>query len=168
MDRVAQLIPQICLVGFDFDGVFTDNAVYVFEGSSEAVRCCRGDSIGLHKLTRLDIHAAIISTETNPVVSARSRKLGIHCVQGCGDKRTALEAIVRELDLYLSQVAFLGNDINDLPCLTCVGFPIVVLDAHPDVLVYAAYRTESSGGYDAVREVCDLFERVLMSGSRIC
>jgi YrbI family 3-deoxy-D-manno-octulosonate 8-phosphate phosphatase len=165
MDRFAQLIPQICLVGFDFDGVFTDNAVYVFEDGSEAVRCRRGDSIGLQKLTHLGIHTAIISTETNPVVSARNRKLGIRCVQGCSDKSIAFEAIVREFDLSLSQVAFMGNDINDLPYFTCVRLPIVVWDAYPDVLADSASRLKASGDYGAVSEVCGLFERVLMSGS---
>jgi YrbI family 3-deoxy-D-manno-octulosonate 8-phosphate phosphatase len=125
------------------------------------VRCFRGDGIGLKKLERFGIQAVILSSETNPIVTERSRKLGIRCLQGCEDKRAALEGIVRELSLSLAQVAFMGNDINDLPCLTCVGLPIVVQDAHPDVIARAVYQTERAGGYGAVREVCDLFERLL-------
>ena len=158
---LEQLIRATRLVAFDFDGVFTDNMVYVFQDGYEAVRCYRGDGIGLRKLERLGVHAIIISTETNPVVSARSRKLGIRCVQGCEDKRAALEAIVREMNLSLQQVAFVGNDVNDLPCLSCVGLPIVVQDAHSDVISQALYRTKARGGHGAVREICDLFERVL-------
>jgi YrbI family 3-deoxy-D-manno-octulosonate 8-phosphate phosphatase len=60
----------------------------------------------------------------------------------------------------LDEVAFVGNDINDLPCLTCVALPIVVKDAHPDVVPVARYQTKNPGGHGAVREVCDLFERV--------
>lgn len=161
MGSLEKLIREIRLVVFDFDGVFTDNTVYVFEDGREAVRCFRGDGIGLQKLKRLGIAALILSTETNPVVSARCRKLGIRCVQGCDDKRTALDTGVREMDLSLAQVAFVGNDINDLPCLMRVVLPIVVQDAHPDVIPWALYQTKALGGYGAVREICDLFERVL-------
>ena len=161
--EVKQLIRGIRLVALDFDGVFTDNTVYVFEDGSEAVRCWRGDGIGLRKLERLGIATAIVSSEPNLVVTARSRKLGIRCVQGVEDKQVALEAIAQELGLSLAQVAFVGNDINDLPCLGSVGLPIVVQDAHPDVIPHARYQTRARGGHGAVREVCDLFERVLAS-----
>lgn len=163
---IEERIREIRLVVFDFDGVFTDNMVYVFEDGCEAVRCFRGDGIGLQQLERLGIATLIISAETNPVVSARSRKLGIHCVQGCKDKRAALETSVQEMGLSLSQVAFVGNDINDLPCLMCVMLPIVVQDAHPDVIPHALYQTKVCGGHGAVREVCDLFGRVLASQQR--
>jgi len=158
---LEELIRAIRLIVFDFDGVFTDNMVYVFEDGSEAVRCFRGDGFGLRKLEQLGIEAIVISTETNPVVAARSRKLGVRCVQGCEDKAAALEAILHEKGLSLTQVAFVGNDINDLPCLTRVALPIVVQDAHPDVILHARYRTRAKGGHGAVREICDLFERVL-------
>jgi YrbI family 3-deoxy-D-manno-octulosonate 8-phosphate phosphatase len=163
---LSDLIRTIRLVAFDFDGVFTDNAVYVFQDGSEAVRCCRGDGIGLEKLRALGVDVAIISTETNPVVSARARKLGIPCVQNCKDKRAALEDMARQKGIALAEVAFVGNDINDLPCLTAVALPVVVQDAHPDVIPYGRYRTTSPGGQGAVRELCDLFEGVLKAGAR--
>ena len=159
--KLRERIFKIRLVAFDFDGVFTDNMVYVFEDGSEAVRCCRGDGIGLQKLKQLGIETVIISTESNPVVSARARKLKIRCFQNCQDKGKALENLVREMGISLTEVAFVGNDINDLACLTSVGFPIVVQDAHPDVIPLAAYHTRNRGGHGAVREVCDLFEQVL-------
>lgn len=158
---LARIIRTIRLIAFDFDGVFTDNMVYVFEDGREAVRCIRSDGIGLSKLTSVGVATVIISTETNPVVGARSRKLGIHCVQGCSDKRSALDNLASEMGLALAQVAFVGNDVNDLPCLVAVGLPIAVKDAHPDVLPYARYQTRTPGGHGAVREVCDLFESVL-------
>lgn len=137
--------------------------VYVFQDGSEAVRCFRGDGLGLHKLERAGIQTLIISTETNPVVTARSGKLGLRCIQSCEDKRATLDEVVRELALTLDEVAFVGNDINDLPCLESVGLPIVVADAHPDVVSRALYQTKAAGGHGAVREVCDLFERELQS-----
>jgi YrbI family 3-deoxy-D-manno-octulosonate 8-phosphate phosphatase len=155
------LIQKIQLVAFDFDGVFTDNMVYVMQDGSEAVRCSRGDGIGLQKLNKLGIESVIISTEANPVVSARARKLKIRCFQNCEDKRKTLESLAQELDVTLGEVAFVGNDINDLECLACVGLPIVVQDAHPDVIPLAVYRTRAPGGCGAVREICDLFDQAL-------
>ena len=158
---MKDLLAKIRLVAFDFDGVFTDNMVYVLENGTEAVRCFRSDGLGLQKLEQLGIETVIISTEANPVVSARAHKLKIRCVQDCRDKRAALESIAKESGISLAEVAFVGNDINDLPCLTCVALPIVVQDAHQDVVPTALYQTKNPGGHGAVREVCDLFERVL-------
>jgi YrbI family 3-deoxy-D-manno-octulosonate 8-phosphate phosphatase len=158
---ISERIRSIRLIAFDFDGVFTDNKVYVFQDGSEAVCCFRGDGIGLDKLKRLGIATVILSTERNPIVGVRSRKLGVRCVQGCKDKRVALGRIVQELGFSLEQVAYLGNDLNDLTCLSAVGLPMVVHDAHPDVVALALYRTQVAGGQGAVREICDLFERVL-------
>jgi len=159
--EIQKRLCQIRLVAFDFDGVFTDNMVYVLQDGTEAVRCNRSDGIGLQKLKKLGIATAIISTESNPVVSARAQKLKIRCFQNCEDKRKTLESLAQEMGISLSGIAFVGNDINDRPCLTCVGLPIVVQDAHPDVISIALYRTNAHGGHGAVREVCDLFEQAL-------
>ena len=156
---MKDLIAKIRLVAFDFDGVFTDNMVYVLEDGTEAVRCFRSDGIGLQKLKRLGIESVIISTEANPVVSARARKLKIRCIQDCQDKRAVLEEIALEMGITLNEVAFVGNDINDRACLECVALPIVVQDAFPEVVPLALYQTKRPGGHGAVREVCDLFER---------
>ena len=158
-DNIKDVISRIRLIAFDFDGVFTDNMVYVFEDGSEAVRCFRSDGIGLQKLGRLGIETVIISTEANPVVSARARKLKIRCIQDCPDKRAVLEDIAQENNITLNEIAFVGNDINDLPCLECVALPIVVQDAYQDVVPIALYQTKNPGGHGAVREVCDLFEK---------
>ncbi len=78
---MKDLLAKIRLVAFDFDGVFTDNMVYVLEDGTEAVRCFRSDGLGLQKLKNLGIETVIISTEANPVVTARARKLKIRCIQ---------------------------------------------------------------------------------------
>ena len=154
-------IRRVRLVAFDFDGVFTDNTVYVTQDGTEAVRCNRSDGLGLRKLEALNLLPIIVSTEINPVVTARGSKLGIRVIQACNDKRATLDQLVAELGIALENVAFVGNDINDLSCLSAVGLPMVVQDAHPDVLPYACYQTRALGGLGAVREICDLFERVL-------
>jgi 3-deoxy-D-manno-octulosonate 8-phosphate phosphatase (KDO 8-P phosphatase) len=154
--RLDPQLRALKLVVFDFDGVFTDNTVYVSQDGTESVRCWRSDGLGLARLRDAGIETAIVSTETNPVVTVRSRKLSIRCVQGCDDKLSAVETIARELGVTLDEVAFVGNDINDLACLQAVGLPIVVQDAHADVIGAARYRTAAPGGRGAVREVCDL------------
>ena len=95
------------------------------------------------------------------MLSARARKLKIQCYQGCHDKRAVLDEVAEKMGISLDEVAFMGNDVNDLSCLSCVALPIVVKDAHPDVVSVARYRTISPGGCGAVREICDLFERAL-------
>jgi YrbI family 3-deoxy-D-manno-octulosonate 8-phosphate phosphatase len=153
---LAERLRVVRLVVFDFDGVFTDNHVYVFEDGREAVRCHRGDGMGIAQLKQLGLELVILSTEVNPVVTARSRKLSVRCVQGLADKRAALLGLLETAGLTLNQVAYVGNDVNDQTCLESVGVPIVVQDAHPDVLPYALYQTRALGGKGAVREVCDL------------
>jgi YrbI family 3-deoxy-D-manno-octulosonate 8-phosphate phosphatase len=152
MDRLKSLR----LVVFDFDGVFTDNRVLVDEDGRESVFCTRADGIGLRALGDEGVGILILSTETNAVVQARARKLAIECIHGCNDKWHALEALLKDRKINPSDVAFVGNDVNDLGCLKNVGIPIVVADAHPDVKRIAALITTKPGGWGAVREVCDL------------
>lgn len=146
---------SIRLVVFDFDGVFTDNTVLVASDGTESVRCWRGDGIGLSALRRAGIDALVLSTEPNPVVSVRCDKLGIDCLQGIDDKAARLRELLDDRGLDASQVAYVGNDVNDLGCLQLVGLPIVVSDAHPAVREAAAHTTTAAGGRGAVREVCD-------------
>lgn len=152
----SALFSRVRLVAFDFDGVFTDDAVYVDQNGKETVRCLRKDGMGISLLRDAGIEAVIISTEENPVVSARAKKLKIRCIQGVRDKAVELNRIAVDKGIPLSHVAFVGNDVNDRGCLEVVGLPIIVRDAHPDVLALAKYRTKAKGGQGAVREVCDL------------
>jgi len=97
----------------------------------------------------------VLSTEPNPVVSARCRKLELPVIQGLSDKSTALQLLLRERQLNPSNVIYLGNDVNDLPCFPLVGCAIVVADAHPDVILHADIILSHPGGHGAVRELCD-------------
>jgi 3-deoxy-D-manno-octulosonate 8-phosphate phosphatase (KDO 8-P phosphatase) len=159
--ETVKTIHKIQLIAFDFDGVFTDNSVYTFEDGREAVRCSRSEGLGIQKLKDLDIDMVVISTEANPVVAARCRKLGLRCIHGCENKLDVLTKIAEQKKISLDRVAFVGNDINDISCLRYAGFPIVVQDAHPDVLSYARFRTSRPGGHGAVREICDLFDAII-------
>ena len=155
-DDVLDALRALRLVAFDFDGVFTDNRVIVDQNGIESVICWRGDGIGLSAIRRSGLETVVISTEVNPVVSARCKKLGIDCHQGCTDKIGTLQSVAERVGCTLRETAFMGNDVNDRECLEAVGVPIVVSDAHPDVRDLALYTTRAPGGRGAVREVCDL------------
>jgi YrbI family 3-deoxy-D-manno-octulosonate 8-phosphate phosphatase len=143
------------LVAFDFDGVFTDNTVSVDEHGVESVRCWRSDGLGLSRLVAVGVRVWIVSTEVNPVVAARAKKLRLPCRQGVRDKAAALEALCAELGTKLRQTVYVGNDINDIPAFRIAGFPMAVADAYPEVDPYVIRRTTREGGRGAVREVCD-------------
>ena len=162
----AEELRAVRFVVFDFDGVFTDDAVYVTQEGVEMVRCWRGDGLGLRKLDALGIGSAILSTEVNPVVGLRARKMKIQCHQGLDDKRARLESLAAEAGIPLTRFAYVGNDINDVPCFSSVGLPVAVRNAHPDVFDSVRYRTEVPGGHGAVREVCDVLALAHRTGPR--
>jgi YrbI family 3-deoxy-D-manno-octulosonate 8-phosphate phosphatase len=146
---------EIDLVVFDFDGVFTDNRVLVSSDGRESVICDRGDGHGISRLRQLGIPLSVVSTETDPVVAARCRKLDLECIQGVDDKLTALRRLVHDRSAALSNTVFVGNDINDLSCLKAVGCAVVPDDAHPVVRAHAHIVLKRAGGRGAVRELCD-------------
>jgi N-acylneuraminate cytidylyltransferase len=139
----------------DFDGVLTDNTVTVTSDGVESVTCWRGDGIGTAALMAAGVPVLVLSKERDPVVRVRCDKLGLECHQGVDDKAPALARLLAERGVDPADVAYVGNDTNDLGCLAMVGLPIVVADAHPDVLDAAAHVTTAPGGRGAVREVCD-------------
>ena len=144
------------LVVLDFDGVFTDNTVYVDQHGVESVRCWRSDGLGLTRLREIGVKTFIISTEANAVVTARANKLKIACRQSVKDKSSALLEICEELGVDPRNAMFVGNDINDIPAFKSAGFPVAVADAYPEVDPFIIFRTKKPGGFGAVREICDL------------
>ncbi len=151
------------LAVFDFDGVFTDNRVLVFDDGREAVYCTRADGLGLERLAAAGFDILVLSTETNGVVGARCRKLGLRCIQGCREKLSILKKEIRRLSVKLPQVCYLGNDVNDLACLEAVGWPVCVADAWPEAKRAARVILKKKGGQGAVRELCD---RLLAAGTK--
>jgi len=148
-------LSRVQLLVLDFDGVMTDNRVLVDQNGKEAVWCDRSDGLGITRLKKAGIEIIVLSTETNPVVVARCQKLGIECIQGRDDKLPALQAIAKELSLGPDQVAYVGNDVNDLACMHWVGVPIAVADALPEVRAASRSVTTRPGGHGAVREVTE-------------
>ena len=146
---------EIGLVVFDFDGVFTDNRVWVSERGEESVACWRGDGIGLRRLDEVGVPYVIVSTEPNPVVAFRAEKLRARCVHGVDDKLAVVRAEAEAAGVPLECVAYIGNDVNDEACLGAVGLPVVPADAWPEVVPLARWVLDRPGGHGCVRELCD-------------
>ena len=146
---------EIGLVVFDFDGVFTDNRVWVSERGEESVACWRGDGIGLRRLDEVGVPYVIVSTEPNAVVAHRAEKLRARCVHGVDDKLAVVRAEAEAAGVPLEGVAYIGNDVNDEACLGAVGLPVVPADAWPEVVPLARWVLDRPGGHGCVRELCD-------------
>jgi N-acylneuraminate cytidylyltransferase len=144
----------------DFDGVHTDDTAIIDADGREHVRVSREDGMGVAMLRRAGVPMLILSTEVNPVVRARAEKLRVPVLHGIADKESALRDWAERTGADLDDIAYLGNDVNDLPAMRIVGWPIAVANAHPLVLEQARVILSRAGGDGAVRE---LIERVLSS-----
>ena len=149
-------LQKVKLVIFDFDGVFTDNSVYISQDGIESVKCHRSDGLGISRLRSLKIPSYIISTESNIVVTVRAKKLKIPVFQNIKDKSETVKLLCKDLSIKLENTMFVGNDINDIPALKIVGFPVAVFDAYEEISSHVIFKTKKSGGFGAVREICDL------------
>lgn len=151
-----RLPDEIELIVLDFDGVLTDNRVWVDQNGIERVAAHRGDGMGISRLKKAGFEVIVLSTETNPVVAARCEKLKIEVHQGIDDKGTALKDLLKEKKVNPEHVIYVGNDVNDLPCFPLVGCAVAVADAHADILPHADLILSTKGGFGAVRELSDL------------
>jgi YrbI family 3-deoxy-D-manno-octulosonate 8-phosphate phosphatase len=156
-DQKRKLPARVSLLVMDFDGVLTDDRVWVDQDGNEMVASNRADGLGLERLRGLtNIQAMVISKETNRVVSARCKKLDLPVVQSVNDKPKALEALIKQHGLIKEEVVYIGNDLNDLGCFPLVGFAAAPANAQSSVRQHADLVLNSSGGYGAVRELCEL------------
>ena len=155
--KALNLIPgQVEALVLDFDGVFTDNKVIVFQDGSEGVIADRGDGWGLSQLKDKGLQILVLSTEQNPVVLARCEKLGLSVLQEIENKWAILQNWLAEKGIDSAKVIYVGNDVNDLDCLKGVGCGVVVRDAHPAVIPHADIVLQHAGGKGAIREIVDL------------
>jgi YrbI family 3-deoxy-D-manno-octulosonate 8-phosphate phosphatase len=150
-----EAISSAIAVVTDFDGVHTDDTASVDQEGVESVIVSRSDGMGVELLLKAGVRFLILSKERNPVVAARARKLGVEVLQGVDDKATALTEWASSAGIDLTATVYVGNDVNDIGCLDLVGWPVVVADAHPDVVSHARVVLERSGGHGAIRELSD-------------
>ncbi|MHA4733487.1 acylneuraminate cytidylyltransferase [Ensifer adhaerens] len=139
----------------DFDGVHTDDSVIVNQDGSEAVRCSRSDGMGIEILRNRGLKMLILSREQNPVVKARAAKLQMDVLHHIRDKLPALDAWRCEHHLDWAEIAYIGNDINDLDCMKVCGMSFAPSDAHPEAKAISTMVLQRSGGNGALRELSE-------------
>jgi len=169
LDMVSPRAPRrpmpknIKLIISDFDGVLTDNRVWTDQNGIETVAASRSDSMRLRQLRELGIAVMILSSEPNPVVLARAKKMGVEAVHdvGISDKGSAMRTILEQKQLKREEVVYIGNDWNDLSCFELAGWAVAVADAYPEVLRAADYVLSKPGGQGALRELSELILRNL-------
>lgn len=140
---------------FDFDGVLTDNRVLVFSDGAEAVICNRADGLAFDHFRTVGFPVYIVSTETNPVVRARGAKLQVPVIDSVSNKDIAIGDLCDANGYAPARVMFVGNDLNDLPAMDIVGFPVAVADAHPKVISAAKHVLSRKGGEGVARELLE-------------
>ncbi|MFF5656175.1 cytidylyltransferase domain-containing protein [[Kitasatospora] papulosa] len=140
-------------VVLDFDGTQTDDRVLIDSDGREIVAVHRGDGLGIAALRRAGLPVLILSTEQNPVVAARARKLQVPVLHGIDRKDLALKQWCEEQSVAPDRVLYVGNDVNDLACFGLAGWPVAVANAHDSVRAAARAVTTNPGGSGAIREI---------------
>lgn len=157
MSGIGQKLSGIRLVAFDVDGVFTDGRFYLSDAGIESKSFNTQDGFGVRQLIQSGVTVAVISGRNSGAVERRMTELDVpYVVQGCKDKVAALDTIVESLGITALECAYVGDDIPDLPLLAYVGVPMAVANAVKPVHDKCDYVTTASGGFGAVREICDL------------
>jgi 3-deoxy-D-manno-octulosonate 8-phosphate phosphatase (KDO 8-P phosphatase) len=146
----------IKLVVFDVDGVLTDGSLYLGDDGQEYKAFHARDGHGMAMLRQAGIGMAVITGRQSEVVRIRMESLGVeHVYQGQRDKLPAYQVLRETCGLTDAQIAYVGDDVVDLPVLRQVGLAVAVADAHPLVKAHCHWQTQAPGGRGAVREVCE-------------
>ena len=146
------------IIFYDFDGVMTDNKVYLDQKGNEMVRLSRADGLGVNKIKSLGVLQIIISSEKNPVVSMRAKKLGLQVFQSVSKKASLLKDICSQNNVPLSDVAFVGNDINDKEAMEISGYKFCPADSHQIIKKLSDHIFLSKGGNGVIRELYDFLK----------
>ena len=156
MDNLRNLAKTIELVIFDVDGVLTDGSLFIGDDGQEYKAFNSKDGHGIRMLHDAGIQSAILTGRKSNVVTVRAKELGIKFVmQGHRDKRPAFQDLLKQTEIAPESIAYVGDDVIDLPVMMQVGLPIAVNDAHAWVKEHAAWTTDAKGGRGAAREVCE-------------
>jgi 3-deoxy-D-manno-octulosonate 8-phosphate phosphatase (KDO 8-P phosphatase) len=150
-------LAELRLVAFDIDGVFTDGRFYLSDDGIESKAFNTQDGFGIRRLIDAGFEVAVISGRRSAATGKRMEELGVrHVILGTRDKVKAFEDLIAHLGIQSSECAYVGDDIPDLSLLDKVGYPIAVANAVEEVRDFCDYTTKATGGFGAVREVCDL------------
>ncbi|HSS64776.1 MAG TPA: HAD hydrolase family protein [Gammaproteobacteria bacterium] len=168
MDDALKRAAGVKLVAFDVDGVLTDGGLYIGDNGVEYKAFYSRDGHGMRMLLDSGVQIGVITGRRSQLVADRMVSLGVaHVYQGCREKGPGFESLLRDTGLKGGEVAFVGDDVMDLPAMTRAGLAIAVADAHPLVVERAHWKTRSPGGRGAVREVCELIMRANGSLDRV-
>jgi YrbI family 3-deoxy-D-manno-octulosonate 8-phosphate phosphatase len=148
-------INDIKIFVFDFDGVLTNNMVYLDQNGKESVSCSRGDGLAFDVLRKLKKSAYILSTEKNTVVSARAQKLQISVLQGAENKVLGIKEIIKKENCKLENVLYVGNDLNDYLVMSICGFTACPADSHEKIKQISNIVLKTNGGHGVVRELLE-------------
>ena len=140
---------------FDFDGVLTNNLVQIDENGKESVNCSRADGLAFDVLRKLNKSVYILSTEKNPVVSARAKKLKIQVLQGIKNKAEAILSLSESKRYDLSRILYVGNDLNDYHAMKISGYSACPIDSHIKIKELSNVVLNTSGGKGVVRELLE-------------
>lgn len=157
--KSRRVMPEtIKMIICDFDGVVTDNLVITDQDGKESVVASRSDSMHIKALREKGIEVMILSSEPNPVVMARAKKMGVEAMHGIGmqDKGRVMRQVLEQKNVKAENVIYIGNDLNDLPCFEFAGWSVAVADAYPEVIRAADYVLTKTGGHGAIRELCEM------------
>ncbi|MDN6319913.1 MAG: HAD hydrolase family protein [Marinobacter sp.] len=148
---------QIKLVALDVDGIMSDGKIYFSAKGDELKGFNILDGLGLKQIMAAGISVAVITGRNSPLTEKRMQDLGIpHLMQGREDKKIALQELMRTLDMPANAIAYMGDDLPDLPAIRFAGLGVTVPNGYWLVREYADYCTQVNGGNGAVREMCDL------------
>ncbi|UCB52443.1 MAG: HAD-IIIA family hydrolase [Candidatus Zixiibacteriota bacterium] len=156
-DQIQKLAKKVRLLILDVDGVLTDNGIYLDDRGIESKRFNVIDGVGIRLAQKAGVEVALISGRPSKATRFRASQLKIkHVSLGQPDKVKAYEKLKRTLKVKDDQIAYMGDDLLDVPVLRRVGLPICVRNANPEVKRFARLVTETRGGEGAVREVVDM------------
>jgi 3-deoxy-D-manno-octulosonate 8-phosphate phosphatase (KDO 8-P phosphatase) len=140
---------------FDFDGVLTNNLVQMDENGRESVSCSRLDGLAFDVLRKINKSVYILSTEENPVVTMRAKKLKIPVIQGVSDKVIAIKELACKNNYNLKNILYVGNDLNDYLVMKICGHTACPIDSHPAIKKISNYILNSKGGKGVIRELLE-------------
>lgn len=142
---------------FDFDGVMTNNLVFIDENGKEIVCCNRADGLAFDVLRKLGKKSFILSTENNPVVTKRAKKLKISAIQGVTNKARALIELANNNCYDIKKILYLGNDLNDYDAMKICGFSVCPADSHKKIKELSDITLNTKGGQGVIRDLLENF-----------
>lgn len=151
---------QFDLIVLDFDGVLTNNKVYISESGDETVRCDRSDGQAINAFKKLGIQPIILTTEQNPVVEHRASKLGIPLIRGSSCKEIDLQQFLDINKTQASRIIYVGNDVNDLGAMRLASVSFCPHDSHQSILSEATHVLITIGGSGVLREIVEQYLKV--------